>query len=95
MSDTKAIPKDHPYRREFARMEREFGDALTTALNKWRRALFRDITDTNVHALLTRLDDPDTLNILQDVMVAQLQTVAGEGVDKARQQIEREVYGVR
>ena len=90
----KAIPADHPHRRQFARMERQFGDALAAALDAWRRALFRGVTAGNVHQVLARLQDTDTTNILQDALTKELQAIALEGADKGREQIEREVFGV-
>ena len=92
--ETKAIPKDHPYRRDFARLERDFGDAMAVALDRWRLALFRGVSETNVHQLVMRLDDPELTNIVQDVLTQQLQAIAVEGVDKAREQVEKEVFGV-
>jgi type II secretory pathway component PulM len=90
----KAIPKDHPHRREFARWEREFQEAMERALNKWRRELFRDIDGDNVRDILARLDDRDIQNVIRDAAAAAFLDVAMHGVDKAREQVEREVFGV-
>jgi hypothetical protein len=90
----KAIPKDHPHRREFARWEREFQEAMERALNKWRRELFRDIDGDNVRDILARLDDPKTQDIIRDAAAAAFLDVAMQGVDRAREQVEREVFGV-
>jgi hypothetical protein len=90
----KAIPKDHPHRRDFARWEREFQEAMERALNKWRRELFRDIDGDNVRDILARLDDRETQDIIRDAAAAAFLEIALEGVDKARETVEKEVFGV-
>jgi hypothetical protein len=90
----KAIPKDHPYRRDFSRWEREFQEAMERALNKWRIELFRDIDGDNVRDVLYRMQQPKYRNILQDAVLAQLQKVALAGADNGRRVIEKEVFGV-
>jgi hypothetical protein len=90
----KAIPKDHPHRRQFAQWEREITDKIAAALNKWRLELFRDIDADNVRDALTRLDDPKTQDIIRDAAAAAFLEIALEGVDKAREKVEKEVFGV-
>jgi hypothetical protein len=90
----KKIPADHPNRRDFARWEREFQEAMERALNKWRIELFRDIDGDNVRDILARLDDPKIQKIIRDAAAAAFLDVAMHGVDRAREQVEREVFGV-
>ena len=92
---SKAIPQDHPHRRAFASMEREFAAAMEKALDKWRRELFRGVNEVTIHNVIARLDDPQITNILQDALTRQLQSIALNGADQARIDIEREVFGVR
>jgi hypothetical protein len=47
-----------------------------------------------VRDALTRLDDPKTQDIIRDAAAAAFLEIALEGVDKARETVEKEVFGV-
>ncbi len=88
---TTLMPDDAAIRR----MEEDAIERLYAALQKWGRALFRDVTADNVAALVTRLDDAEFNKPMRDALIAVLQDVAAAGVDHGRRQIEMAVYGVK
>lgn len=77
------------------RMEDDAADKIHAALQKWGRALFRDVTADSVAALVTRLDNADFSKPLRDALIAILQDVAEAGADAGRGQIMAAVYGVK
>jgi SPP1 gp7 family putative phage head morphogenesis protein len=91
----KAIPKDHPHRRQFAQWEREVTDKIAQALARRRRDLFRGITRENVSQVLDRLADPAHRDKLRAAIYEALLPVARGGVDKQREVLEKEVLGVK
>ena len=94
--EIKAIDKEAllPNARALRRLEDDATERLYTALQKWGRALFRDVTADSVALLVARLDDAEFNKPLRDALIAVLQDAAEAGADFGRQQIETAVYGV-
>lgn len=77
------------------RYEREFEAALTKALNRLRLDVSRGVTDDNPREMVDRLNDNRVTRPFQDAIVKQLQAVALAGADFGREQVERDVFGVK
>lgn len=95
--EIKAIDKEAllPNARALRRLEDDAAERLYAALQKWGRALFRDVTADSVALLVTRLDDHEFNKPMRDALIAVLQDVAEAGVEHGRKQIEMAVYGVK
>lgn len=74
-------------------------DGMTTAvyrgLQAWRRELMRGINASNVQEIFTRLYDPKLRQTLRDSIVNWLDKAAEAGVMQAREDVERDVFGVK
>lgn len=92
---TKAIPQDHPNRRELARLEKETTAAITTALDKYRRYIFSGASRDNARQLIDRATSREANEALRQAIYDALLTVARAGADTGRQQIESMAYGVK
>lgn len=91
----KAIPKDHPHRRQIAALEREVADIITAALDQYRRDIFRDVTRANVYELAMRAESPELNARLRKAIYEALLKVAMTGGEVGKRQIEAEVLGVK
>lgn len=91
----KAIPKDHPHRRQIAALEGEVATIITSALDQYRRDIFRDVTRDNVYELAARAESPELNARLRRSIYDALLRVAIAGGEVGRQQIEAEVFGVK
>ncbi len=91
----KAIPRDHPHRRKLAELERDVTDAMTAALDQYRRDIFRDVTRSNVYELAARAESPELNARLRQSIYDALLKVAAAGGDVGKAQIEAEVFGVK
>lgn len=77
-------------------LEREAAPAIAAALAKLERDLFRGVAEDDAETeLLRRLDDPETAQALRDTLMTHLQAAALAGAGFGREQIEREVFGVK
>ncbi len=90
----KAIRKLDPDGRQMRRMERDFEAAMSAALNRLRLDTVRDIGD-DPQVMLIRLNDEAFTRPFQDAITQQLERVALAGADFGRQQVERDVFGVK
>ncbi len=82
-----------PDGRLMQRYEREFEATVYRALQRLRRETERGITDSNVHEMAARLNDPAITRPFQDAIVDGLQAVALAGSDHGRATLERRVFG--
>ncbi len=88
-ADARLVPDADAMRR----LEEDAAERIHAALQKWGRALFRDVTADTIALLTTRLDDAEFNKPMRDALIAVLQDVAEAGADFGRRQIETAVYG--
>ena len=91
----KAIPKDHPHRKQIAALESEVATIITAALDQYRRDIFRDVTRANVYELTARAESPELNSRLRKAIYDALLKVAMTGGEVGKRQIDAEVLGVK
>ena len=69
--------------------------AVYAGLRAWQRELFRGINAANINEIYTRLNNPKLRQVLRDAIVDWLQRAADAGVMQARDEVERDVFGVK
>lgn len=84
----------HPSGRNMRAMEREAERQIARALDEWRKAGTRDLTEESVAQLATRFSQPDILQPLADALYAVLMRIAVQGAAFGQKQVERYVTGV-
>ena len=85
--------KLNPDGRQMRRLERQFEQAVGAALGRWWRDISKGVTADDPQEMERRLADPEILGRVEQVLVAELQTVAVAGADFGREQVERHVLG--
>lgn len=68
---------------------------IERALSRLRVDVTRGISDSNVQELVNRLNDDAITRPFQDAIVGQIQAVALAGSEFGREQVERDIYGVK
>jgi SPP1 gp7 family putative phage head morphogenesis protein len=91
----KAIPKDHPHRRQIGKLEKEAQAIIEKALSQLRRDLFRGIDRGNVYELQQRLQSREINEQLRQSIYKFLIMTAEAGGQVGQQQVEREVFGIK
>ena len=89
----KAIPKDHPHRRQLGKLEKEAQAIIEKALSQMRRDLFRDIDTGNVRDMLRRINSQELNEKLRGSIYDALLLAAQAGGTTGQTQVEREVLG--
>lgn len=94
---TRRIPDDrlNPDGRQMRRFERELAQTAQVAFGNLKTALFDGLNDITAATALYRLDSHAVIVPFRDSIVRGLQEIAIAGAEFGREQVERQVFGIR
>jgi SPP1 gp7 family putative phage head morphogenesis protein len=94
---TRRIPDDrlNPDGRLLRRFERQLTGIVLEALQQQQTALFNGIDDSSILMVTMRLDQESIVIPFRDAVVRGLQRIAIAGAEFGREQVERQVFGVK
>jgi hypothetical protein len=94
---TRRIPDDrlNPDGLLLRRFERQLTGIVLEALQQQQTALFNGIDDSNILMVAMRLDQESIVIPFRDAVVRGLQRIAIAGAEFGREQVERQVFGVK